>query len=270
MSPATVDHPGERGFALLLVLWLLVPLSLLFLMLAGAARSDASLASNLLAAAETRAAADGAINQAIFGLLRAARPDVAASPGRAAIRVGACTVEVEVVDQSGLVNPNLASAELLRALLSRLGLGYREAVQLAAAIVEWRTPGQQSSAPPPALRYREAGLSYAPPGAPFESLAELGDVLGMTPDIVAAITPFLTVYSDRDPVQALAGPVVGGALRDAGINNPAPSGDEVVRITAFARQPGRAQAIRQAVIRIGRSANRRDWRVLAWDSVNNE
>ena len=178
-------------------------------------------------------------------------------------------VEVDVADQSGLINPNLASVELMRALLLRLGLGYAEAAQLADAIVEWRTPGQRLGIAAPAVRYRSAGLGYAPPGAPFESLAELGSVLGMTPPLLAAVLPYLTVYSDRDPVPALAGPVVLAALRDAGISgNAPPSGDEVVRIIAVARQPGGVRSARQATVRIGGSANRRDWRVLTWGAAD--
>ena len=262
---------GEHGFALVLVLWLLVPLALVFLLLVNAARSDARLASNLRAAAETRAAADGAINQAIFGLLQPLPSSPFPGSAHGAVRVGNCAVQVDIVGQSGLVNPNLASAELMRALLLRLGLGFSEATQLADAIVEWRTPGQRPGVAPPAARYRAAGLPYAPTGAPFESLAELGDVLGMTPGILAALLPYLTIYSDRDPVPALAAPVVRSALRDAGISGgAAPPGDEVVRIDAVAQQPGGARAARQAIVRIGRTANHRDWRVLMWRGRDGE
>jgi general secretion pathway protein K len=59
----------QRGFALLIVLWLLVPLSVLFLVLSGTARSDAQLTANLRDAAAMEEAADGAINTAIFALL---------------------------------------------------------------------------------------------------------------------------------------------------------------------------------------------------------
>jgi len=60
----------ESGFALLIVLWTLVPIALLFVMLTAAARSDAQLTANLRSAAELEATADGAIYSALFDLLQ--------------------------------------------------------------------------------------------------------------------------------------------------------------------------------------------------------
>ena len=56
---------GERGFALLLVLWTLVLLSLIVTGMVSAGRVEAQLASNLRAAAVAEAAADGAVHQGL-------------------------------------------------------------------------------------------------------------------------------------------------------------------------------------------------------------
>ncbi|MDR3535940.1 MAG: hypothetical protein P4L71_05530, partial [Acetobacteraceae bacterium] len=59
----------EAGFALLLVLWSLVLLSLILTQLLSAGRSEAQLAGNLRNAAMAEAIADGAVREAVFHLL---------------------------------------------------------------------------------------------------------------------------------------------------------------------------------------------------------
>ncbi len=263
-------RPGrvpESGFALLIVLWTLVPVALLFVMLAAAARSDAQLTANLRSAAEIEAVADGAIYTAVFDMLQRG----GAAPGSlpAVGRLSGAEVGVQVVDQSGLVNPNIASPDLLGALLLRLGADPAQAYRIAGAVADWRAPGRRSARRGvKAAQYQAAGLSYGPPGAPFETLGELGDVLGMTPALLAALAPHLTLYSDSDPDPALADPVVRAALRDLGFGE---RGDQAtsqtVRITAVAQRSAGVRAIRSAVVRIGPSPNGRGWRVLAWDTL---
>ncbi len=260
-------YASESGFALLIVLWTLVPVALLFVMLAATARSDAQLTANLRSAAEIEAVADGAIYTAVFDMLQRG----GAAPGSlpAVSRLSGAEASVQVVDQSGLVNPNIASPDLLGALLLRLGADPAQAYRIAGAVADWRAPGRRSARRGvKAAQYQAAGLSYGPPGAPFETLGELGDVLGMTPALLAALAPHLTLYSDSDPDPALADPVVRAALRDLGFGE---RGDQAtsqtVRITAVAQRSAGVRAIRSAVVRIGPSPNGRGWRVLAWDTL---
>ncbi len=256
--------PADAGFALLIVLWTLFPVALLFAMLAASSRSDAQLTANLRSAAELEAVADGAIHTALFDLLRrgGAARDVLPAVGR----LSGADVGIEVADQSGLINPNVASPDLLGALLLRLGADAGQAGRIAAAVADWRAPGRRSARRVvKAAQYQAAGLRYGPPGAPFETLGELGDVFGMTPALLAALAPHLTLYSDGDPDPAMADPVVRAALRDVGYGERAErAAVQVVRITATA-QRGTARAVRSAVIRIGASSNGRGWRILAWE-----
>jgi len=260
----------ESGFALLIVLWTLVPIALLFVMLTAAARSDAQLTANLRSAAELEATADGAIYSALFDLLQ--RGAVRRNGPPLALRLSNADVLVDVRSESGLVNPNTASPGLLGALLVRLGADPAQAYGIASAVADWRTPGRRSARNgAKASQYQAAGLDYAPPGAPFETLSELGDVLGMTPALLQALAPHLTLYSDGDPDPALADPVVRAALRDLGAIAIA-SGAEarVVRITATAQRSNAARVTRRAIIQIGNSPNRRGWRVLIWDTPHDE
>ena len=246
----------QPGFALLITLWLLLPLSILFLTLAGAARLDGQVAGNVRDAAVLQAAADGGIETTILSLLRAR----AVPPAD-----GGATVAVAVEPLSGFVNPNLATVEVLQALLVGVGVQQAQAEALSAAIVEWRTPGQRGQdGRAKAERYRAAGLQYGPPGAPFESIGELRDVIGMTPALVAALQPYLSLFADRPPDPALAPPLLRAALNT--LNPPPRPGDEpgsVFRITATAANAARAVVVRSAVIRFV-AGNGRAWRVLAW------
>lgn len=261
----------ERGFALIIVLWTLVLVSLLLAGLAAGARSDLRLTANLRRAAELESAADGAINQAIFGLLRPGDSGWAAG-ARRALSSGGASVQVAIDSQAGLVNPNVVQAPLMSRLLVRLGVEPETAGRVAAAIVDWRTPGQTPSpGGAKAARSRAAGLDYGPPGAPFESLGELRRVLGMTPALLAAVTPYLTLWWDGDPDPSLAEPVVLLALRDVyGTRAPPRPGErdeDVVTITARARDATGGQVARRAVVRVGFSPDGRNWRVLLWETV---
>ncbi len=249
-------RPG--GFALLIVLWMLVPLSILFLTVSGTARSDTQLTSNLHGAAELDAAAEAGIASAIFALLQGAD-----DPGPIRLALPGAAVSVRTESLSGLVNPNTASPELLRALLLRLGAAPELASSLAAGIVEWRTQSQgDRPAAARAARYRAAGLDYGPPGAPFESLGELRDVLGMTPAMLSALLPDLSLFPDHEPQPGLAPPAVRAALADLGARDQGSrERGDVFRITATATGRGGAEAVRAAIVKIGLTANRRAWRV---------
>ena len=255
---------GERGFALLMVLLALVPLSLLFAVLVGSARSDARSAADLRVAAVLSAAADGAVNTALFDMLAHG-----ARAGRSVTRVAGIDVVVETESLSGLANPNTAGPELLAALIARVGAEPVRARYVAGAIVDWRTTGQR---PGPrgakVAEYLRAGLDYGPPGAPFESLDEVGLVAGMTPALLVALAPHLSLYAYGDPDPRVASPVVRAALADTGVVRSLGRLEaQVIRITAAAVAPGGGQSVRRAVIRLGPSANGRGWRVLAWGGV---
>lgn len=248
----------SRGFALLITLWLLVPLSVLFLSLAGSTRSDGQIAANMRDAAVLRAAAIGGVETAIVALLGDREAD---PPDR--IVIGDAVVTVSSESLAGLVNPNLAPAPLLRALLIHVGVAPAAAEDLAASMVEWRTPGQRRvTGPGKATLYRAAGLSYGPPGAPFESMGELGDVLGMNPAILTRLRPALSLFTDAPPNPALAPPLVRSALADLGSLGHAAGGRGTVFHLRASASRGHAQSQLDAVIRLG--PGKRPWRILAW------
>lgn len=266
----TAACPGrDRGFALLVVLWAVVLLTLLVSQLTAAGRTELQVAANLRGAAAAEAAADGAVHAAVFHVLNPAQPW---SPGvDRALPVPGGQAVLRIEDEGGKVNPNTAPPELLRALLRRVGADSRTADRLAAAIVDWRFPGSQGQpggAKEP--QYRAAGRTYGPAGAPFRSVSELGAVLGMTPELLARLAPNVSVFTEGEPDLAAATPIVRQAIQDLRGGRLTPSRAQPLRtVTITARVTGDAggRFVRRATIRLGRSEKEPMFRILTWDAL---
>jgi general secretion pathway protein K len=157
MTAHTAASP--RGFALLIVLWTMGLLALLIGGLAAEGRSDLGVAGNVRDGATAEAAADGGIQQAIFQLHLGVWP----ADGTAHQTViGAAIVRVTIEDMSMRINPNLSSPPMLTALLEAIGADPAQALNLARAMLDWRTATPVSQAGGLKIdRYRRAGLPYA-------------------------------------------------------------------------------------------------------------
>jgi general secretion pathway protein K len=242
--PRRLRAARSRGFALLIVLWSMVLLSLLFARLVSAGRSEAEIAFNLRAAAQRQAQADGILYSVIFSLLGPAAGHWRADGAVHRIRLPNAIASVSIKNLDGRINPNTASAALLAALLSRVGADATTAREVSQAIVDWRSPDAQGLFEAP--KYLGAGLSYSPAGSPFQSIGELGLVLGMTPDLLAKMAPHLSVYNNDNPNPEDADSVVRRALHDIGM-----------AALADARHPLRAVAINVVIVGIdGTEASR--------------
>jgi general secretion pathway protein K len=257
---------------LIIVLWTLVLIAFIVAHVTANGRTEVRIAGNMAADATAEAADDGAMVAAIFNLLDPnpeQRWPLDGSPHE--LRVGGSRVMVQLRDEAGRINPNSASPELLEALLGVTGSDPGSARQLALAIREWVTSAE-SGAPQqgqPAA-YRAAGLDYGPPGAPLESMDELGRVLGMTPAILAAIRPYLTLFGPAEPNPLSADPIVAAALSRirpvSPVTAPANQASEnplMVRMTATALGPSNARVQRSAIVRVGATLPG-GYAVLAW------
>ena len=260
----------EQGFALLIVLWSLGLLALLGTQLTGSARLQTRLAGNLRANAIVEAAADGAAQEAILRLLQGRWKN----DDLRRLRVGDATVEIRLEDQAGRVNPNATTYPVLQGLLANLGLDQARAAALAKAIVDWRSGAATLTSGGTKLdQYRAAGLPYAPSNRPFESIDEMGLVVGMTPDILARLKPYVSVYQEGDVQRGVAGSVGAQALDEARLANPQAgslgftSANRVILLRATAVSGG-ARFTRQMVVRI-----KNDWQpgaaayqILTWET----
>jgi general secretion pathway protein K len=257
---------GERGFALLIVLWTLGLLALLGTQLLATARQDTQLARNLLDAAELEAAANGAVQQAIFANLDTSNKHWDADSVTRMIRVGRVPVAVQLDDEAEKVNPNIASGALLQALMTALGTDRVTSAGVATSITEWRQASAVAGrADAVTARYVAARREYAPPGTPFTNLDELEAILGMTPDLLVRLRPHLTIFTDGDPDMGARDPVVVQALVLAGQGGePSMAGvTGLLSITADARGHGHAHFTVRVVVRTNAQAEGRRYELLA-------
>src|SRR3546814_5221709 len=101
------------------------------------------------------------------------------------------SVRIEVVDESGKVDLNAADVDLLARLFTVVGVNQATAGDIAAAIADWRDADDltqpQGGAEDPA--YASAGLAWGAKDAQFDTVAEVEQVLGMTPAIYAQVAP---------------------------------------------------------------------------------
>jgi general secretion pathway protein K len=272
--PASAVGGRSGGFALLIVLWTLVLVAFIVAHVTASGRTEVRIAGNLVANAVAGAAADGAIFAAIFNLMDP-KTDQHWAMDRTAreLTIGGSRVMVRLEDEAGRINPNWASPALLQALLRVAGSDPESARRLAAAISEWA--GSAPVLAPQNARlaeYRAAGLDYGPPDAPLENLDELARVLGMTPALLAAIRPHLSLFGPPEPSPATTDPVVAAALAQVALagqaassGNQMPPDVHTVRITALASDPGNGRVTRTAVVRFGAMLPR-GYVVLAWGS----
>lgn len=261
-------QPGQRGFALLIVLWALPVLAVLGTQIEFAGRQETRVASQIREAAVVDAAADAGIDEAIFHLLIEKDRKSRAQEQYVMTR-GRVELTLRLETHAGRVNPNTASVELLAGLLTALGQPPSASSRLADAIVDWRTRGRLGRRGGAKLaEYRAAGRTYGPPSEAFHSLDELGDVLGMTPALLAALQPHLSLWWDGDPDASLASPEVLQALH--GITDAtqllgsAGSGMQVVGIDCTAVSAA-ATARHRVVVEISAASTTRPWRVVEAD-----
>jgi general secretion pathway protein K len=166
------------------------------------------------AVAEARA--DGAVNEAIFQVLtRHWKAD-----GAPHVVPGAQVVtEVRVDDEAGKIDPNVAPAVLMQALLRECGAPPKTAAQLADTIAEWRSVDLlQANGSLRGAQYRLAGRSYLPPNSRFVSVDELGLVLGMTSTLLGCLEPHISVYSLSVPALETTNRSDGAAGADGSLS----------------------------------------------------
>lgn len=190
---------NQAGIALVLVLWLTILLTVIASGFAYSMRTEALAARNAIAVAQARALADGAIARASFEMIR---PRMVGETWLADGSVhywteGDVPIAASVVDESGKIDLNAAPDALLKSLLQTAGgLDGDTADHLVAAIDDWKTAGDVKRPNGAKLpEYQAAGLTYGPANAPFETVADLQRVLGMTPALYTAVAGSLTIFS---------------------------------------------------------------------------
>lgn len=198
----------QRGVALILVLWGLALLAVMAASFTAETRTGTQLARNLVENAKAEGIADAAVNYAVFTLLRAdARRQWLADGTVTEVALAGYPARLSILDVTGLIDLNRAQDELLRGLFEAVGVEAEDAANLVSAMVDFRDPDDERQDGGAEDRdYDAAGLAHGAKDAPFESVDELLQVIGMTSGIFEAVRPALTVHSRRPGVNPLYAP----------------------------------------------------------------
>ena len=199
---------GERGIALILVLWVLALLSVIAVGFASNARTELLVVRNQIEAARARAIAEAGISLAILEMTQMDQERRWIADGRAhVLAYGEDRIQVSVQDEAGKIDLNAAPDELLEGVLRAVGVEAASARRLVDAIDDWKDPDDLTrplGAEGP--EYRGAGLPYGPSNGPFLAVDELRLVIGMTPALFERIRPLVTVYSRSGRINPLTAP----------------------------------------------------------------
>lgn len=205
---------GNRGIALILVLWVITLLSVMALGLTAAQRTESTLTANALAGARFRAAAEAGIAYAALNLLAPQTEDMDAATdaeGQSVVWLPDGTphswtfaevpLAISVQNEASRIDLNQADADVLTALFTVLGVSDDASATLADRILDWRDADDLKSlngAEDP--DYDAEGLPYGAKDGPFSSIEELRQVMGITKELYRRLAPEVTVDSDKAQV----------------------------------------------------------------------
>jgi len=200
----------ETGFALILVIWGLVALSSLAAGFALATRHEIRLAHDALQELNVEAAVTRALSFTFLALNRrdpehrwqadGAVREVPGRPGE--------LIRVRVRAESGKIDINQAPPPVIAGLI-RQRLPDRPANALTDALLDWRdSDNDRRPQGAEADDYLAAGHAVLPSNQPFESTDELSRVLGFDAAALAALQPYLTIYSGEKTINAVSADLV--------------------------------------------------------------
>jgi len=202
---------ARRGFALVTVIWGLAVIALLIVSFMSSARLQLQTAYNLAGATKADLLADAALNAAFMTLMserESAGPNLAQQPPHdgaprfCALEGAAVAIAVE--GESGKVDLNAAERNILQATLAGLGLDRRQAETIATSIMAFR-----SRSPPQDLLSAGEGSDarpFPPKRDMFQSVLELDQVSGVTPELFSGLAPLVTVHSGSQGLDRRAAP----------------------------------------------------------------
>jgi general secretion pathway protein K len=206
---------GQRGLALVMVLWLIVLLSILASGHARNVHTETQLAARQLQLAKGRALVEAGVQHAILELLSRDRTDAWPADGSIGmLAFDNARIRIAIRDATGLVDLNAASPMLLSALLASTSVDPGTQNAVVAAVLDWRDTddlthlnGAEDSA------YLAAGQAWSARDGEFSSVDELNYVMGMNRQLFDELVPFVTVYSEQSGINLeFAAPFLIGAL----------------------------------------------------------
>jgi general secretion pathway protein K len=266
----------SKGFALITVLWITAFLAVIAGSVSYQARTSLGLATNVVASFKTKHAAEGALLLTVDKLIKRDELQgyVLKNP-EFSYELDDLVVAVKVTDESGKVDLNLASTDLIKSLFFALGVDEQLSSFIAGATSDWRDKDSLKRVDGAEDQdYAANGLLYEAKDDEFDSIDELSLVLGMTPEIFNRVKPYVTVYAqDLGVNTALASAVVKSAVQDivATSNSEELASDYITStggliytIQAKATDPSGLSTVITSIVRLQRGNTFEPFAILGW------
>lgn len=202
VPPLSITAQAEKGFALVLVLWVL---SLLMIMAASFSltmRRETAVIAGITGGSKALAAAESGIAMAEMMLMNPDQTKRWHTDGNIyQIEFLDARVRIRLEGETGKIDLNNANQVQLQQLIAQLPIDSEKQTALVSAILDWRDSddlvnidGAEKD------EYKAAGKLYQPRNKPFQTLEELQMVLGMDDSILKQLEPLITIYSGRSQV----------------------------------------------------------------------
>ncbi|WP_428355572.1 general secretion pathway protein GspK [Methyloprofundus sp.] len=188
---------ATKGFALIVVLWVVTLLTIMASSFALTIQREATITGGLKEKAQAAALAEAGINFAILMLLNNdAEQRWKANSSLYEIEFSGKRIRILIADESGKVSMNKASKEQLKQLFDSLAVEDELADNLSDAILDWRDKNDlQRLNGAEKQDYEDADLKYSPRDGLFKSVEEVQMVMGMTAEIYSQIEGKISVYT---------------------------------------------------------------------------
>ncbi len=284
----------QQGLALIMVLWITVLMTVLAGSYALSARTENLQSSVLFGSTQARFMAEAGLNRAVYELRNPDPETRWIGDGRVyRMAMDGAEIEIRITDDTGKIDLNLASDELLAGLFMSLGMEFEEAMEYVDKVVDWRDPDNL-----PRLNgaedddYAAEGYPYGAKDNSFDTVPELQQVMGINYEMFRRLEPAITVYSGRrdinigfappEALMALVGVTpelaqdfIGQRHQVSDLNEPLPEliagqtgqlrgGGTTFSIVSKATLANGQWAELDATVRMGGTLNGRPFRVLRW------
>lgn len=201
---------GQRGIALIMVLWAIALLTVIAASHAFETRTEALLSANLVDKAKAEAVAEAGVRRAIADLLQSEDSYFKNDLSEQSLRFADADLRIAVVSEHGRIDLNAAPDALIRQVAERALSAVTAAEGVTAdgvadSILDWRD-ADKTKRPAGAEDpdYRIAGKSYGAADQAFVSVSELSLVQGIPLDVYRELSRYFTVHTRASRVDPQA------------------------------------------------------------------
>ena len=269
----------SSGFALVIVIWISGLLATFAISVTVSARSNALYMRNAISEMLAKGIADGLAQLTALRIAHDDHPPPADGRWQACRWANEAQAWISVQDQSGLVDLNTASPQLMIAMLEGVGLTKSQATDLQNAMRDFRdndSVAEFGEGEP----HTYSGRDFGPKNAPFEAVEELDQLPGMTPTLFAELRNLTTISTQQTGFDFGTAPerllhILNLSRTSAsGLAFSSPRSSRVSSITVAVQTNDKTRFVRRATIERTDQPSRpfvvQAWDVDAWPLLNTQ